>query len=245
MEGNIPNHDEIALSRQTIVRVLTATTVFLLLASIAGQFMKYFLGYSHAYGFIRLFYVDIEGNIPTFFSSTLLLLASLMLALITVFKRSSKDPYHQHWALLSLILLYMAIDEAASIHEMLNKVGWWVTGRRVGGIFHYGWVMFGMVVVGVVALSYLKFFFTLPARTRVQFFTAAAVFVSGALGVEILEGFYSASHGGEGSFQFSLFVTVEEGLEMAGIIVLINALLIYLIEHYDARLRLDHFTRRS
>ena len=237
------SHQEISLSRRTIIRLLAGTTLFLLLASIAGQIIKYGFGHDQAFGFVRLFYVDSEGNIPTFFSSILLTLASLLLAFIAVLKRSSQDPYRRHWAILSLILLFMAVDEAAGLHEMLNKVGWLVTGgqhKEDRTIFFYGWVLFGMAMVMIVALSYLKFFLSLPARTRIHFFTAAAVFVGGAIGVEILGGYYAKSHG-EGNFQFSMFATVEEGLEMAGVIVLINALLNYLIDHYKARLRFEHF----
>ena len=80
--------------------------------------------------------------------------------------------------MLAFILLFMAVDEAVGLHEMLDKVSW-VPGHRKGGIFHYGWVLFGMTMVIVVALSYLKFFFALPARTQMQFFTAAAVLWAG------------------------------------------------------------------
>ena len=239
MEQDMTHNGEISLSRRTIVRVLFATTLFLLSASIAGQLAKYALG-EQAYRFNRLFYVDFEGNIPTFFSSILLILASILLWFITILKKSSQDSYRHYWATLAFIVLFMAVDEAVGLHEMLDKVRW-VPGHRKGGIFHYGWVLFGMAMVMAVAISYLKFFFALPARTRMQFFTAAAVFVGGAIGTEILGGNYSASHGGEGSLQFSLFATVEEGLEMTGVILLINALLHYLIDHYDVRLRFDHF----
>jgi hypothetical protein len=240
-------YQEISLNRRTIIRLLAGTTLFLLLVSIAGQIIKYGFGHDQAFGFVRLFYVEYEGNIPTFFSSILLLLASLLLALITVLKKASHDAYSRHWTILTLILLYMAVDEAAGIHEMLNKVGWLVTGgqrKEDRTIFFFGWVLFGMAMVMIVALSYLKFFFNLPPRTRIQFFTAAAVFVGGAIGVEILGGYYAKSHG-EGNFQFSMFSTVEEGLEMAGVIVLINALLNYLIDHYRVRLGFEHFRDSS
>lgn len=225
--------EEIELNRSTIIRVLSAITVLLLLTSTAGQFTKYVLGYDQALGFVRLFYVDSEGNIPTFFSAMLLLLASFLLAFITVLKRSSMDPYRQYWGILSFILLFMAVDEAVGLHEMLNRAGWWVTGRRTSGIFYYGWVMFGIAMTALVALLYLKFFLSLPTYAQVQFFTAAAIFMSGALGMEILGGYYAASHGGEQSFQFSMFVTIEEGLEMTGVIVFINALLTYVAHHHE------------
>lgn len=243
MEQDMAHSGEISLSRRTIVRVLVATAFFLLTASIAGQVTMYAFG-EQAYRFNRLFYVDFEGNIPTFFSSILLLFASTLLWFIATLKQSSQDPYRRHWAILAFLVLFMAVDEAVGLHELLDRVRW-VPGHRKGGIFHYGWVLFGMTMVLAVAVFYLKFFFALPTRTRRQFFTAAAVFVGGAIGVEILEGAYSASHGGEKSLQFSMFATVEEGLEMAGVIVLINALLDYLIDHHEARLRFDHFKGSS
>jgi len=220
---------KVSLNRRTIVQTLTGIALLLLVASIAGQLIKYVLGNDVALGFVRLFYLDAEANIPTLFSTILLLFASLLLVLIAVIKKTCQDTYRRHWVILSMILLYMAIDEASEVHEMLNKLGWWITGqKRTGGIFHYGWVMFGMGMATVVALSYLKFFLHLPSRTKIQFLTAAMTFLGGALGMEILEGLYSASHGGENSFQYSMLVTVEEGLEMAGVIILINALLTYI-----------------
>jgi hypothetical protein len=199
---------------------------------IVGQLIKYVLGYDHALGFVRLFYVDAEGNIPSFFSAMLLFLASLLLAFITVLKRSTGDSYRYHWGMLALLLLFMAVDEAVGLHEMSNRAGWSIAGHQ--GIFHYGWVIFGIALTGVVTLAFLKFFLSLPPLTQVQFFRAAAVFMGGALGMEILGGYYAGSHGGEQSFQFSMFVTVEEGLEMVGVVVFINALLTYLAHHHEA-----------
>lgn len=221
--------DTITLNRWTIIRTLVWITTLLLVASVAGQLVKHVLGYDVALGFVRLFYLDAEANIPTLFSTILLLLASLLLALIAVFKKVCQDAFRRHWTFLSFILLYMAIDEASEVHEMLNRLGWRITGqKRTGGIFHYGWVMFGMAMAAAVALSYLKFFLHLPGRTKIQLITAAVTFLGGALGVEILEGFYSASHGGENNLGMSMLVTVEEGLEMAGVIIFINALLAYI-----------------
>ena len=223
----------VTLNRRTIVRLLTGAVILLLMASLAGQVIKHGLGYDTAYGLVRLFYLDAEGNIPTFFSALLLLLAALLLAGIATLKHFARAPYRRHWAVLSLLFLLMAVDEAAGLHEMLNGAGRWLMGHHTTRIFHYGWVMFGLVMVVGVALSYLKFFLALPASTRIQFFTAAATLVGGAIGVEILEGYYSASRGGENSFQFSLFVTVEEGLEMAGTTIFINALLSYITQHHE------------
>jgi len=225
---------ELSLNRQTIIRVLSATTCFLLVASIAGQFIKYGFGHESAYGLIRLFNVNEEGNIPTFFSTMLLLLASLLLVLITVLKRASHDAYSRHWTILSLILLYMAVDEAAGIHEMFIKPTQWLLGQeRPSGIFHYRWIISGIAIVMVVVFSYLKFFLHLSRQTQGQFFTAAAIFLGGALGIEMVESYYAGLHAAS-NFHLSMLAAVEEGLEMAGVIVFINALLTYIPHHHEA-----------
>jgi hypothetical protein len=223
----------ISLNRHTIIRVLSAITCFLLFASIAGQVLKYGFGHNSAYGLIRLFNVNEEGNIPTFFSAMLLLLASLLLALITVLKTASAGAYSRHWTVLSLILLYMAVDESAGVHEMFIKPTQWLLGeQRPSGIFHYRWIISGIAIVVVVVLSYLKFFLHLPRQTQRHFFAAAAIFLGGALGIEMVESYYTGLHA-MGKFQLSMLATIEEGLEMAGVIVFINALLTYVAHHHE------------
>ena len=236
--------DEISLSRQTIVRILSATTFFLLVANVAGQVTKYGFGHDRAFGLIELFNVDREGNIPSFFSSSLLLLSSLLLALITALKRKCHDTRWPQWAILSFALLFMAVDEAAGLHERLNDPGKALLGHGPRGFFYMAWVIFGIPFVLVFALSYLKFFFRLPPQTQRQFFAAASIFLSGALGMELIGGNYAASHGMQ-NFQYSMLSTVEEGLEMGGVIILINALLNYVLNNYALRFSIRHFRESS
>jgi len=235
-----PSHNEIALNRQTVVGVLSATALFLLVTSIAGQLMQIQFGSDRTHEFVRLFYVDLEGNIPTFFSASLLLFSSLLLTLISALKRKSPDSAWVQWAVLSLVLLCMAIDEASRIHESLNGPARWLLGKYATGIFYHAWVILGMAIVLIVTLFYLRFFINLPQQTRRQFFLAAFTFLSGAVGMETVGGNYGESHGKD-DLQYSLLATVEEGLEMAGVIIFINALFNYLIVHYrQVRIGLNH-----
>jgi hypothetical protein len=55
---------------------------------------------------------------------------------------------------------------------------------------------------------------------------------AGALGIEMMESYYAGLHAAS-NFQFSMLAAVEEGLEMAGMIVFINALLTYIAHHYE------------
>lgn len=239
----MPQENDISLNRQTIIRALSATIFFLLAASTAGQVARHIFGHSELMGFVRLFYIDQEGNIPTFFSASLLLCASLLLALIGHLTKHTNDLRWRQWTILAFALLYMAIDEASAIHELLHAPARELIGHRnATGILNYSWVIFGITFVLAFALSYLKFLFSLPARTRTQFIVAAAVFLGGGLGMELVESYYVGTYG-KATFEHAMLVTVEEGLEMTGVVVLINALLSYIIDQHEVRLRLSHFTR--
>jgi hypothetical protein len=136
----------------------------------------------------------------------------------------------------------MAVDESCSIHEMLERPGKRLLGQRDGGdIFHFAWVIFGMAFAVTFVLSYLKFFFHLPSPTQRRFFAAGTVFLSGALGMELLGSYYASLHGVR-NFPYSMLAAIEEGLEMTGVIIFINALLNYLNDYYKkVRLRLTSF----
>ena len=62
-------------------------------------------------------------------------------------------------------------------------------------------------------------------------------YVAGALGCEFLGGRYFELHGRD-NMPYALLVTCEEGLEMAGIVIFIGALLAYMsAAHYRVLLR--------
>ena len=98
------------------------------------------------------------------------------------------------------------------------------------GVLHYAWVLPGMAFVGLIGIIYLRFLLSLPRKTQRLFVLSAFVFVLGAIGVEMLSG-ASASQAGEETFDYALIVTIEEFLEMLGVVVLIRALLEYIEGH--------------
>jgi hypothetical protein len=70
---------------------------------------------------------------------------------------------------------------------------------------------------------------------------AATLFIGGALGFELVGGRWVELHGKE-NLTCSMIATVEESLEMAGVIVFIYALLKYIAENYnEVRFRFDNF----
>lgn len=95
------------------------------------------------------------------------------------------------------------------------------------GLFYYGWVTVGIIFVVIAATYYYRFLFSLPRNTRNLFLLAATSFITGAIVVESFTGLYAYNYGDETYF-YLLIGTLEEFLEMLGIIIFIQALLSYL-----------------
>ena len=228
----------LAQYRPAILRVLLAVTALLVVASTVGQLVKYRVGNDDLAGLIRLFYVSSERNVPTFYSSLLLLFAASLLALIVVDHRRREVRDVFRWTVLAIGFLYLAVDEAYGfLHERLRDPMRALLGGTDLGIFYYAWVIPGAAVVLVLAVYFLGFLRRLPAKTRVAFVAAAALYVGGAIGIELFEGRYAEVHGTL-NLTFVLYATVEESLEMAGALLFIHALLQYIAEHCDPEGRL-------
>lgn len=88
-----------------------------------------------------------------------------------------------------------------------------------------------MAGILILALFFLGFLLRLPSCTRRFFLGAGAIYLGGAIGVEMIGGYYAEVYGFD-SLEYQLIAHAEESLEMAGIIVFIYALLRYLADHY-------------
>jgi hypothetical protein len=165
-----------------VVWLLAAAMVLLVLASVAGQVLKYFFGHDEVGGLVRLFYIDAEANLPTWYSTVTLLLCAVLLAAIALHYKSTQNRQFFHWAGLSVLFLGLSADEAAQIHE----ISWRVTGQSaaIEKWFPAEWVALGLAFVLVVAVVYWKFLFSLPPKTRNLFIVAGILYVAGAAGLE-------------------------------------------------------------
>ena len=125
------------------------------------------------------------------------------------------------------MFLYLAADEAASLHELFIPPGGELLGKDRPGIFFYAWVIpYGALVVGL-GIYFLGFFLRLPMATKVRFFLAGVLYVGGALGFEMIEGVEDQLYGHKND-AYAVMATIEEGMEMVGVIVFIHAIMEYL-----------------
>lgn len=183
------------------------------------------LGRDHQLGLFRLFNLSEEGNVPTWFSATTLLLCAALLGITWRVVRAAGEQYTRHWAGLALMFLFMAVDEGASIHELLIlPLRSLFAAERA---LYFAWVIPYGIAVAFFALAYLRFLRALPRRTGLLMLAAGLLFVAGALGMEMLSP-YIYDWTGEVSLPMFVMLLVEETLEMLGVAVFIYALLDHL-----------------
>lgn len=170
----------------------------------------------------RRFDLDMEHNIPTWFASTALLAAAMLLGVVANGRWRARAADRRHWAGLAILFTLLSLDEAVQLHEILRlpMLKWF----DLRGIFLFSWVIPVFFAVVGFAAVYLRFWLRLPPRTRALFFVSAALYVGGALGLELAGGAMAESHGFE-SLRYSAVMIVEEVMEMIGVALFVYALL--------------------
>jgi hypothetical protein len=249
---------------KTIVRALIIAVLLITLAGLAARFALYMWGEEELLQPLRIFDVGAERSIPTWFESVQFLLCSILLAVVAIAKKQRSDRYSLHWSVLSIILLLLSLDEVTSIHQAIGQQSERLlhntTGFIPSGPITFFWVVPGAAFVFIVLLAYLRFLAHLPQTTRRLFLFAGALFVLGALGIEMLSAQVVSSSSGIANFfgttlalsqgsasaipkiLVGLQTSIEEMFEMLGLTVFVYALLAYIrsyVEDINARVRID------
>lgn len=211
-----------------ITRILILIAFFLAVQSITGKYVEDYVGENGSHFLwetVRLFNINRESSIPTWYASSLLLMAAGLLGLVAYTKRANREPYWRYWVGLAVIFMYLSIDEASAIHEIFTEP---MQGMlSTSGPLYFAWLVVGIPLVGVFGLVYFRFWLNLPPRIRTLFFLAAMIYVGGAVGIEMIGSNKWYVDGGT-SLLYSAIGTVEEFCEMLGVITLIYAVSTYL-----------------
>lgn len=146
-----------------------------------------------------------EQNLPTWFSSSLLLLCAIAAGSIA----AARPAMHRHWWGMCVVAGWMSLDETAEIHEHLS--GHFDTH----GVLYFDWVIPAAVIVLALAVLYIPFVRRLDAVTRKRLVIAATIYVGGALIMELPLGWITEHRGMEG-LGYALVDWVEETMEMVG-----------------------------
>lgn len=201
----------------------------LLLAHDVVLGLNTFTGHGRLLGLGALFDLDKEQNLPTLFSSLLILFNAALCTLAWKFQRQLGAP-EPRWLVLCVALMWVGIDEFCSFHETLATP--LRTAFHLNGFLYFAWVIpYGIAAI-VLGASLVPFLFTLPAGTRWTMVAAGAVYVFGAVGLEMIGARTFEFMGNERSPLWMLSSTFEEVFEMSGMTIFAYAMLRLLVERY-------------
>jgi hypothetical protein len=178
----------------------------------------------------KFFNLDYEATFPSFFSAILLFFSALLSFLISTQKNIVK--YYTHWRILGFVLLFLCLDEAISIHEEFigtvhSRLFEQGSFSDLNGFLYFGWVIPYALFLLSVVLYFFKFVLSLPQKVRNLFILAGCVYISGAMGCELIEGYYKKNDPSD-TIMMGLYISVEETLEMCGLSIFVYALLYHM-----------------
>ncbi|NRD21365.1 hypothetical protein HNV08_15005 [Winogradskyella eckloniae] len=172
---------------------------------------------------IKLLNVNLEANLPTYFSSLILLCDAILLAIIA-YGSKKKGGQFWHWIGLSAIFVFLALDEMIQIHEQLRAP--MEALFSTSGILYFAWFIPYVAITILIGIAYFKFMMRLPKKILKLFIIAGVLFISGAVVMEAISGMHAEVHG-ERTLTYALMYSFEEFLEMAGAAVFLYALVEY------------------
>lgn len=206
-----------------VARFLIGIVAILIGLHILGQISSFVFKRGSLFGFVELVNINFEANLPTFFSALILVFATILLAIIAACHKKNGTP-HRAWAGLAAVILFLGIDEATEIHE---KVGQLVPYLLKLPSVYFAWVLPYAILTLIFAVVFFRFVQNLPPKTRLLLMTSGAIYVFGALFLEILVGVFVETVG-ISTVVAMIIGTLEESLEMLGVILAIYTLLLYI-----------------
>jgi hypothetical protein len=129
--------------------------------------------------------------------------------------------------ILSILFTILSIDEIAGFHEIiidpLNSY------LHFSGYWRFSWVIPALIFVVAWSVSYLKFLNSLSTKYRNGFVLSGFIYVLGAIGIEMISAkLFINDEASAKDLLYNLVITLEESLEMLGVMIFITVLLSYI-----------------
>jgi hypothetical protein len=219
------------LPAKRIALILWAIALLLSILSVALKAYEWSLGVNNTYWVYQindLLSVDQEGNIPAWYNAMLWFIATILSTIIAQFQFQQENQWRKYWAGLSLLFLYLTLDEASAIHELFT-----VPLREIlntGAYLYFAWLLVGIPFALLMIAIFGLFVLALPRQTKALFILAGLIFLIGAVGIEAISANEWYLHDGP-TLLYSTINAFEEFFEMTGLVILIYGLLSYIASH--------------
>jgi len=151
-----------------------------------------------------------EGSGVMWWSSLMWGLAALF-CFIEFERNITRQRYY--WLAIAVGSLLLSLDESVQIHEHFGHLRIF---SGFTGFFAARWVLAAIPIVVVCFLLLIPFFLYLPRRTSVGLILSGAVFVLGAVGMEMIFAYVRTTDPSEVVLVWIL-ISIEESLEMIGV----------------------------
>jgi len=216
---------ELTVDVRRLWLVLGGVIVALVAAHFLGMFFIFISGHDYVLGFVPLFSLDGEGNVPAWFSTGILLFCAQLLLTTALAERRRRAPW-AGWMGLAGIFAFLSVDEMAVLHERMGRAAGDLVGAE--GLMHvYAWVAVYAPLLTLFVIGYIRFLARLPHRIRFGMVLAGAVYVGGAIGIELAGSPFWAMNVADRQWPYFALVGLEEAAEMLGIWIFIRVILLY------------------
>lgn len=212
----------LALSGRTVLRWHAGAVAALVLLHILLQSVRLLTEGGPVVKLSELFDLNRERNLPTTFQAAALWGSAVLLLAVARCRAGSRQA--RRWLFLAIGFAYLSFDELAELHERGNGVLAILTGSEKT---FAGWLVL-FIPIAAACLAYLApLLRSVPPRIGAGLAVAAALYLCGSIGMEIVS-LLLVRAGGDQSMPLLVFATIEETLEMAAVVLLVQVLLTYL-----------------
>ncbi len=175
---------------------------------------------------------DDENSIPTWVSQALFL--SIAGAAFLAAYLQKQTGARRIWAIFGSIGVFLSIDEVGSLHEMLlQTIHLLLFGETAPTVVSNAWVVllpFVLIAAVLLLRAMLKY---VPKRTIVTFVVGGAIFLVGAIFIDIL-----TNADVENTFYArGILVALEESFELLGTSIVLFGIVDYIEQTYAVRIK--------
>jgi hypothetical protein len=216
------------------LKLLLGVAAFLVCLHLIFQYINMEVFYQQSGQFYELsnrFDLDDESSLSTWYSQLLFFLIGI--AALAVMNLEKRRPMRQLWKVIATIGILFSVDEIAGLHErLLQSIHVWLfKDNAPTGSANAWWVVLPFVLVVATWLGW-KMLRLLPRRTTLLFIISGAVFISGAVIIDLSTNTVER----ETFLNQGIFVAVEESSELAGTVVALYAILAYIEKFHGSKL---------